>query len=228
MTLTDVELEQSGTGLLVAGATVDVVRGHVTQMNSSMLAGGSGVVATKGARLSMHGTQVAQNVESGVVIDAASTLALLEGCDISGNGERGLWIQNITDGGVFVDGGTFTANSVVGVGILQAGGVQLSGVTISGTQLKDVMYNLGHHVPIGDGVGFFSGAHDVRLDCISAMDNGRVQIIADKSGDGIYVPAPTLQAPDGGYHVVIQRMAFQVPPDDIDIPGQQRRSAIHR
>jgi hypothetical protein len=222
VTLTDVELEKSGTGLLVAGATVDVVRGHITQMNSLMLAGGSGVVATKGARLSMHSTQVAQNIESGVLIDGASTLATLEGCDISGNGERGLWIQNITDGGVFVDGGTFNANSVVGVGILQAGGVQLSGVTISGTQLKDVMYNIGGHALIGDGVGFFSGAHDVRLDRISATDNGRVQIIADKSGAEIHVPGPLLEAPDGGYHVVVQRMAqplIEVPPDDIDVLG---------
>jgi hypothetical protein len=204
VTLTDVDLFTSGTGLHVVGGRLDMTRGTISQMNGTSLTAGNGIIAAAGAKLSLHQTVIADNAEAGILIDGAKTQATIEDCVVSGNLGRGIWVQN-TDAGVSITGGMLMGNKRVGIGVLQSGAVNVSGVTIRGTINTPVTVGVHVNEPVGDGVGLFTGAHQVTLDSLVLEDNARAQILADEIGAGNKVLMPTLKADDAGYRVVVQR-----------------------
>jgi hypothetical protein len=205
ITLTDVDLLNSGTGLHLVGGQVNMTRGSISQMAGTQLTAGNGVIAAAGAKLSLHQTIIADNAEAGLLIDGAKTQATLEDCVVSGNQGRGVWVQN-TDAGVSITGGAILGNKRVGIGVLQSGGVNVSGVTVRGTQNTPVTVGVHVNNLVGDGIGLFTGAHSVTLDSVVFENNARAQILADEIGTGNKVLTPTLvQSDDAGYRVVVQR-----------------------
>jgi hypothetical protein len=218
VTLEDVDLLSSASGLHVVGSAVDVTRGHVSQMSGSRLADGSGVIATRGAHLSLHGVAITDNAQIGVLVDGAMTQASLEDCTVTGNVGRGVWVQGVTDGGVSIARGLISANGLVGVGVRQSSAVTMTDVEVANTLLVPVPAGVNHNELAGDGVGLFSGASAVLLQGLNAHGNARAQLLADQCGDGNQVLAPQVAAVDGGYRVVIQRTSsvVQVPQSLVD------------
>jgi hypothetical protein len=210
VTLEDVDLLSSASGLHVVGSAIDVTRGHVSQMSGPRLADGSGVIATQGAHLSLHGVAISDNAQIGVLVDGAMTQASLDDCTVTGNVGRGVWVQGVTDGGVSIARGLISANGLVGVGVRQSSAVTMTDVEVANTLLVPVPAGVGHNELVGDGVGLFSGASTVVLQGLNAHGNARAQILADQCGDGNQVLAPQVAAVDGGYRVVIQRTSSVV------------------
>jgi len=221
VTLEDTELLSGSTGLLVAGGWVRMVRGRVAEMGGSGLSDGSGVVASRGARLKLEGVTIEKNKQAGVLIDGAGTNVSLDQTTVSENLERGVWVQNASDGGVQLTGGSVTGNGLVGLGVRDSEGVRLTGVEISGTKLVEVPVGISQKENVGDGVGLFQGARDVVLDLVRATGNGRAQILADGSGAGVKVTP--MEVSGGMFRVVVQRGAapVEVPAMLVDDPGRE-------
>ena len=221
VTLEDTELVKGSTGLLVAGGIVRMVRGRVAEMGGTGLSDGSGVVASKGAHVTLESVTVEGNRQAGVLVDGEATSVTLDQTHVNANLERGIWVQNAPDGGVQITGGTISDNRLVGLGVRDSRGLRLTGVEISGTQVVEVPVGIGAKENVGDGVGLFQGARDVVLDLVRATGNGRAQILADGCGEGVRVIPSEISG--GQYRVVVQRGAgaLEVPPTLIDDPGRE-------
>ncbi|MBL8952388.1 MAG: right-handed parallel beta-helix repeat-containing protein [Myxococcaceae bacterium] len=221
VTLEDTELVKCSTGLLVAGGVVRMVRGRVAEMGGSGLSDGSGVVASRGARVTLESVTVEGNKQAGVLVDGEATALTLDQTHVRANLERGVWVQNAPDGGVQIMGGTISENRLVGLGVRDSSGLTLTSVEISATQLVEVPVGVGAKENVGDGVGLFEGARDIVLDLVRTTGNGRAQILADGSGAGVRVNPSEVSG--GQFRVVVQRgaTALEVPPALIDTPGRE-------
>ncbi len=221
VTLEDTELVGGTVGLLASGSLVRMVRGRIAEMGGKGLSDGSGVVAARGAHVSLESVTIEKNAQAGVLADGEGTRVTLDQAHVTGNLERGVWVQNVADGGVELTGGAISDNRLVGLGVRESVGVRLTGVEISGTQLVEVPVGISAKENVGDGVGLFTGARDVVLDLVRATGNGRAQILADGCGTGVKVTPSEVSG--GQFRVVLQRgaAAVEVPAALVDDPGRE-------
>lgn len=225
-TLEGVELTQSGIGLWVDGARLLMEGGRTADHDSQYLAYGHGVVAMRGAWLTLRGVTVENNGAVGVLADGAATLLRLENTTVRGNRERGIWGQGlrgtaaspslvVTGEGTLID-----QNRLVGLGVRDSTGVQVSGATIQGTVAVNVPVGLATTEPVGDGLGLFEQSAQVQVEAVTFRANARSQVLIDRGGSDISLRDVTM---DGGqFSTVVQNTSspVDVAPALLSSPGR--------
>lgn len=221
--LTDCELTQSSIGLRIVGAHVRVERGRIAEQKGKSLSGGSGVVASAGARLSLQEVTIESNENIGVLLDGAATRAALQDCTVKNNLGRGIWAQGQTaavgEATVTVSGGEVSGNALVGIGARGSRGLVLRQVTVEDTRAVREPIDISHFEDIGDGIALFAGTTNATLDRVVSRRNARAQFLADACGEGVKVAGSTVSG--GRYRVVLQRTSAPVEVESslIDNPG---------
>jgi hypothetical protein len=108
------------------------------------------------------------------------------------------------------------------MGAVNSHGIIFVGGVVSGTQLAPVVTSLGTTDQIGDGVGFFGGTSDVKLDSVSIHDNGRAAGIVDHNNGAIIFVGGDVLAGAADLLVVVQNTQdskdVQVPAADLSMP----------
>lgn len=225
VSLVDCELTGSAVGLRVEGARVVVEGGRIADQLGTSLSGGSGVVASGGANLSMKNVTIERNQNIGVLIDGATTRATLESCTVRDNLGRGVWAQGqVAPAGeatVTITGGELSANALMGVGARDASGLVLRDVTVQDTRALREPIDISTFEDIGDGVALFTGTTGALLENVIARGNPRAQLLADACGAGNKVTGGTVSG--GLYRVVLQQTSapVDVAAALVDDPGKQ-------
>jgi hypothetical protein len=219
--LTDVELTEAPTGLRVDGAVVRMERGRVSAMRGASLSSGSGVVATKGAVVSLEGVAIEQNENVGVLLDGAATRATVSGCTLADNQGRGLWAQGQTGTGatVTLSGGEVRGNGLVGIGARGTSGLVVRDTRVLSTKAVRVALDFNRFDQVGDGIGLFSGTRAATLEGVVVTDNPRAQVVADAAGSDVSVRG-TFSG--GRFRVVVQNSTAAVMADPmvLDQPSE--------
>ena len=209
--MTDCEVTQSAVGVRIAGARVRVEGGRIAEQLGTSLSSGSGVVASDGAAVTLHGVTVERNQNIGVLLDGAATRATVDDCTIRQNAGRGLWAQGQSaDAGVqtvTVTGGEISANALVGIGARDTSGLFIRQTRVLTTKSIRVPIDISTSEDIGDGIGLFSGTRAVTIEAVVAENNARAQVITDNSGLGVTVSGTMT---GGRFRVVVQRPASPV------------------
>jgi nitrous oxidase accessory protein NosD len=227
--LTDVELTEAPTGLRVEGAAVRMERGRISAMRGASLSAGSGVVATKGAVVSLDGVAIEQNENVGVLLDGAATRATLNGCALVENQGRGLWAQGQSGAGatVTVTGGEVRGNGLVGIGARDTAGLVVRDTRVLHTKAVRVALDFNRFDQVGDGIGLFSGTRAATLEGVVVTDNPRAQVVADAAGSDVSVRG-TFSG--GRFRVVVQNstaavmadpMVLDQPPEPLVVRGAE-------
>jgi nitrous oxidase accessory protein NosD len=221
--LTDCELTQSAVGLRVKGARVRVEGGRIAEQAGRSLSAGSGVVASEGASVTMHGVTVEGNENIGVLLDGAATRATIDACVVKDNLGRGIWAQGqAADAGVVtvtVSGGEVSGNSLVGIGALESTGLLVRGVLVKDTLAVRVPIDIARSEDVGDGIGLFDGTTSATLENVTLQGNARAQVLAHGCGPDVKVLTPSLSG--GRFRVVVQGASapVQVEPLLVDDAG---------
>ncbi|MDP1824157.1 MAG: right-handed parallel beta-helix repeat-containing protein [Archangium sp.] len=221
--LTDCELTQSAVGLRSIGARVRVEGGRIAEQTGQSLSAGSGVVASAGARLTLHGVTIEGNQNIGVLIDGAATRATLDGCTVKDNLGRGVWAQGQTaaagEATVTVSGGEVSGNALMGIGARDSTGLVIRDVTVQDTRAVREPIDISTFEEIGDGIALFTGTTSATIENVISRRNARAQLLADGCGQGVSVAGATVSG--GRYRVVVQRtvVPIVVEPTLIDAPG---------
>jgi len=156
----------------------------------------------------MHDTLTSDNAY-GVVIDGdGGTSGVLDGIQVLGNIERGMWVQNLAgsaaEPALTVSGGLFEDNRFTGMGFLASAGVVISDAMVRGTIAAPIVTSLGSTEDVGDGLGLFEGATDFTITGVVFENNARAQALIDAGGSGISFSGGSLTEGGGEYKVVIQ------------------------
>jgi hypothetical protein len=186
-----------------------------------------GVVVTGGGRIELMGTDVENNQGLGVLVDGAGgTTALLQDAVVSNNADRGVWAQNLTgtldSPGLSIQGATQIENNhIVGVGGVASQGIIFVGGDVKGTLNAPVETTLGTTESIGDGVGFFQGTGQVKLDGVALSENQRAAGVVDHNTGAIIFVGGDVQASSSNLLFVVQdtmnSQEVQVPATDISM-----------
>jgi hypothetical protein len=223
ITLTDVEMSQSATGLWASNVRVALDGGSIHDNAGVSLTGGYGLVAVNGTQLTATGTVVEAN-SYGVVLDGSGgTVANLSSMQVLANLERGVWAQKLTGTlqapALTVQDTTIEANSLVGLGALQSKGIIIIGGKIAGTLAKPIVVDL-DTVDVGDGLGLFDATGDVSVDNVTLENNARSQALVDQAGANIAIAGGAVQASGGQLLVVVQNSteAVQVDASKVSTP----------
>lgn len=222
--MTDCEVTQNAVGLRIVGARVRVEGGRIAEQLGTSLSSGSGVVASDGAALTLHGVTIERNQNLGVLLDGANTRASVDDCTIRENTGRGLWAQGQTaDAGaqtVTVTGGEISGNSLVGIGARDTSGLVIRQTRILTTKAIRVPIDISTSEDIGDGIGLFTGTRAVTIEAVVAENNARAQVIADSSGLGVAVSGTMT---GGRFRVVVQRPVAPVTVEQalVDAPASE-------
>jgi nitrous oxidase accessory protein NosD len=206
--------------VVIARSTVRIENSRIADMAGTGLTDGSGVVAFDGAKLTMQGVTVEGNQAIGVLIDGEQTSVTLADCTVKNNGSRGIWIQRATQGGVKIERGLVSGNSLVGIGARDSASLTILGTEVLDTKAVRVQVDLSTREDVGDGIGLFSGVHDTLVENVISRGNARAQVLADGFGERVVVRAPDVSG--GLYRLVSQRSSFAVdaPSELIDNPGR--------
>lgn len=215
----DCQLTGNAFGLVVSGGNVRMERGRIADQKGSSLSAGSGVVATAGAQLTLHGVTVEGNDNVGVLIDGVATRTTLDGCKVISNRSRGVWIQGpVGAGAVAILGGEVTGNGLVGIGARDSSGLMLKQVTVQDTVAQRVPIDISSFEDVGDGIGLFAGTRGATLEQVVVRRNPRSQVLADGVGDGVTIAGDLT---GGLYKFVVQRTTASVTGPAVDAPGRE-------
>jgi hypothetical protein len=207
--LDDVRLKKSAIGLWASGAHVRMTRGESTDHGGESLTGGLGIVAQDGAWLELSGTKVEGNSSVGVLLDGPLTNGRLKDVTVSNNAARGIWAQRL-DGtldqpSLRVEGDTVIENNkIVGLGAADSHGIIIVGGRIGNTIAAPVVTNLARTESIGDGVGMFKGAGNVRLEGVELVGSARAAALFDGSTGAIIIVGGRVEAGASQLKVVVQ------------------------
>jgi len=185
-------LENKGIGLLATAAKLDL-----TQLTVSKTKLGGG--AARG--LSIHGnglssmavtlksSTISDGVGQGVVLDGATgvgddpdpILLTVEKCTVSGNKDRGIWLQRLgaKKGSVKLEKNTLSGNWLMGLGGVQIKGVSINGGTVSGTKKTSIMSG-GKSLEMGDGIQVMDQSA-VTVAGVAFKNNERLSLLFDGS-----------------------------------------------
>jgi hypothetical protein len=204
----DSTFEKSGLGVWISNAHVVLKGGKSSEHSSESLSAAAGVVVQNGAAVTLEGFTVEKNQGAGVLIDGASTKAVIKGSTISENGERGVWIQRtvgtIDAPAVRIEESQLVKNKIVGLGSVEARGIIVIGGRVAETVAAPVVTNLATTEQVGDGVGIFGGSTDVKIDGSTLEANMRAAGVVDGSDRGIIVIGGNVAAGPSGLKIVIQ------------------------
>ncbi|MBX3258297.1 MAG: right-handed parallel beta-helix repeat-containing protein [bacterium] len=221
-TLTDVVLEKNAYGLYVGGAGVEVTMsgGRVSENGGSSLSAGAGVVTTDGAKLTLDGVTVEKNEGTGVLLDGASTRAVIAASTISENRERGVWAQGLQGTldapALRIEETELSKNRIVGMGGIALKGIIIVGGSVKETVASPVPTNLAATELIGDGVGIFGGSTDFKIERTNFAANGRAAGVVDGSEVGIIIVGGKVEPGDSGLKFVVQNSKADVQIPDAD------------
>jgi parallel beta helix pectate lyase-like protein len=224
VTLDSVSLTKSALGAWISGAYVKMNGGACTDEAVNDLSGGIGVVAEAGGRVELVGVDIERNGGVGVLIDGGGgTTALIQDTTVSNNSDRGVWVQGLTgtlaNPALSIQGATkIENNSIVGLGALDSHGIIFVGGFVDNTQLAPVVTNLGSTDKIGDGVGFFGGSGDVKLDTVSITANGRAAGLVDNNTGVIIFVGGKVEAGASNLLVVVQNTTDT---KDVQVPAAE-------
>ncbi len=173
-TLTDVLLRGSrGVGLLAAGLKLEADRLEVRE--TALAAGRArGLSLQAAAKFTLRHAVVADGKGQGAVVDGASGSLIASA--VSGNLDRGLWLQSPA-GAVSALQCEVKGNVLVGIGGLQASGVQVLGGTITGTRKAPTIVS-GNTIEMGDGLQILAGS-SFTVDGVSFAQNERLSVLVD-------------------------------------------------
>lgn len=219
ITLSDVDLSASATGLWASNVRIALDGGSIHDNAGVSLTGGYGLVAVNGTQLTATGTVVEAN-SYGVVLDGAGgTVANLNSMAVLGNAERGVWAQKLAGTlqapALSVQDTTIEANSLVGLGALQSKGIIIIGGKISGTLAKPIVVDL-DTVEVGDGLGLFDDTGDVSIDNVTLENNARSQALVDQAAANISIVG-AIQATGAQLKVVVQNTTETVAVDQANV-----------
>ena len=203
---TDVRVRGSAVGVQLRGAMVEWTGGEVTESNSPSLSGGAGLVVQEGARLTLSKVAIERNQAVGLLVDGKGTTAALDGVIVRANGERGIWAQRLEGARTLSIGGTslIENNALVGVGVYRSAGVSIENSEIRGTQLRPTLIDL-KTAQVGDGL--LVAQASVSVSKTKLIGNARAQALVDTPSGAVAFAETTVQAPEGGYKVVVQNDA---------------------
>ena len=214
LTLEDVHLEASSYGLVASGAKVTAKGGRVGDNGGSGLTAGIGVVATNGARLVFDGVVIEKNQGTGILIDGKSTVLDAKNMKVLDNTERGIWMQGVEGTldapGMRLEDCEVARNHIVGVGAFESHGIIVVGGRVAETAATPVVTNLATTEPVGDGIGVFDRAGDVKIDGTLVEQNARAAGIVDGSDRGIIVVGGKVSASSSGLKFVVQNTTASV------------------
>lgn len=212
--LESVRIEKNAIGLFAGGGTTTVVGGRIAENGNSSLTSGLGLVASNGAKLALDGVTIEKNGATGVLVDGATTTVSMKDAKVLDNGERGVWVQGaegtLDAPALRLEQTEVARNKIVGVGALESRGIIVVGGRVAETQAVPVVTNLATTEPVGDGVGVFTGAGDVKIDGTLLEANARAAAIIDGSDRGIIVVGGKVTAGASGLKVVIQNTTAKV------------------
>jgi hypothetical protein len=197
-------------GLWASGAHVRMNGGESSDHGGETLTGGLGIVAQDGARLELSGTKVERNTSVGVLLDGrGGTTGQLSDVTVSHNAARGVWAQKLRGTldapSLRVEGKTLIEdNKIVGLGAADSHGIIIVGGRIGSTVAAPVVSNLGSTESIGDGIGIFAGAGDVRMEGVELLGNARAAALFDKSNGAIIIVGGRVEAGASQLKVVVQ------------------------
>ncbi|MBX3215552.1 MAG: right-handed parallel beta-helix repeat-containing protein [Labilithrix sp.] len=220
--LKDVVLEKNAYGLYVQGEGVEVTMtgGRVAENGGSSLSAGAGVVTTGGAKLTLDGVTVEKNEGTGVLLDGASTRAVIAASTISENRERGVWAQGLQGTldapALRIEETELSKNRIVGMGGIELKGIIIVGGSVKETVASPVPTNLAATELIGDGVGIFGGSTDFKIERTNFAANGRAAGVVDGSEVGIIIVGGKVEPGDSGLKFVVQNSKADVQIADAD------------
>jgi parallel beta helix pectate lyase-like protein len=219
--LDNVTLTKSALGLWVSGASVTMNHGASTDHTTTTLTGGIGIVAQKGAKLTLDGVDVERNAGIGVLLDGAGgTTAVLQDVTVSNNLDRGIWAQGLTGTSqapaLTIQGATDVENNrIVGVGSVASQGIIFVGGRVANTQTAPVLTNLGTTDQVGDGVGLFGGSGQVEIQNVEVSNNQRAAGLIDGAAGAIIFVGGKVEPGPSGLGIVVQNSANQ----DVQVPA---------
>ncbi|MBX3206523.1 MAG: right-handed parallel beta-helix repeat-containing protein [Labilithrix sp.] len=220
-TLTNVDLEKNAYGLYAQGEVdVTMTGGRVAENGGTSLSAGAGVVTTDGAKLTLDGVTVEKNEGTGVLLDGASTRAVIKGSTISENRERGVWAQGLQGTldapALKIEETQLSKNRIVGMGGIALKGIIIVGGSVKETVASPVPTNLASTELIGDGVGIFGGSTDFKIERTNFAANGRAAGVVDGSEVGIIIVGGKVEPGDSGLKFVVQNSKADVQIADAD------------
>ena len=184
--------ENLGIALLAAAAKLDLSN---LEVRKTGLGGGAsrGIsVHGKGLAsmtLSLKGSTISDGAGQGIVVDVASGEAddpdqiffNVVGCTVSGNKDRGVWLQRLgaAKGSVTLDQNKISGNMLMGLGGLKVKGVTVKGGAISGTK-KTVVVAGGVSLEMGDGLQVMDQSA-VTVSGVAFANNERISLLFDGS-----------------------------------------------
>lgn len=222
----DVTVRESKLGAWFQGARVSWRGGASSANRSTSLSGGAGILVTEGAVLEMEGVTVAQNESVGILVDGGGGARVtLKSVNVTDNGERGLWAQNVTGTtdapGLLVTGqSTFEGNGLVGLGATESTGIVLDGVSLRGTRLRPTLVGISQE-KVGDGILLDASGGVVR-DVVLEGNERAAALVARPRADVSFERTKVTAGPSG-FRIVVQERtasAVSVPAADVSDPGK--------
>jgi len=170
----------AGVGLLVAGAKLVATKLEVVRTQESN-GPGRGIEAQLGAAVDLSGIDVNTTKGLGLVFDAAT--GTVADSVIEDNDDRGIWVQNVTQGSLLLKNNTVSRNRFAGLGIMAASGLKVEGGTVSETATKTLLEG-SSTVEGADGLHVVKGSA-VEVLKLKVDGNARVGVLFDASNGSV-------------------------------------------
>jgi len=192
--LYDVDVvENLGVGIIASASKLELNKVTVT---STGIGGGTSrgisiqVQGLKSAETTLDGCAISASAGQGLFIDGASTtgedpdpwMLTVRNNSIADNRDRGIWVQNIKSGKgkVLIQDNVLTDNNLIGIGLINAKGVQVKGGSIAGTKLVPTTIGIGNSVDLGDGLQVMD-LSDVAVESVVFDKNQRLSMLFDQA-----------------------------------------------
>lgn len=221
LTLEKVVAEKNAYGVYAVGSGVKVTMkdGRIAENGGTSLSAGAGVIAAGGAHVELDGVAVESNEGTGVLLDGASTRALIRGATVSDNRQRGVWAQGLQGTleapALEIRDTEISKNRIVGVGGVELKGIIIVGGSVKETVASPVPTNLSKNELIGDGVGIFDGSTDFKIERTNFVSNERAAGVIDGTEVGIIIVGGKVE-PGPGLKFVVQNNKADVQISDLD------------
>ena len=214
-------------GLWVQGARVAMKAGAVSNNYTTQVVGGQGIIAARGAHLSLDGTSVEGNAW-GILLDGTGgSTADCNNVKVTNNAERGIWSQHLRgtlDNPALTVRGEDTVvdgNGAAGIGAADSAGIIIVDGRVANTVAIPWMTDLGVE-PVGDGIGLFGQSGAVRIQRVTLENNQRCQALVDDGAAGIIIVDGYVAASADQYRVVVQNTEsgnVSVTPEVVSTPS---------
>lgn len=227
-----VTLEKSAVGLTVSGAVnVTMTGGSVNGNGGSSLTGGMGVVVSNGANVTIDGAKVENNEGAGIVIDGATTKAVIKSSTIANNTARGVWAQGLEGTldapALRIEQTEITKNRITGMGAVSSRGIIIVGGRVADTVVAPASTTIATTEPIGDGIGIFANSGDFKIEDTAVEGNARAAGIVDGSERGIIIVGGRVAAGASGLKFVVQNSSkAQITIADADKSAPDKTLAV--